>query len=175
MPRRRSSPIRRPAPEMRRAAPPSPSPRPAASSSVPAAAPAAQVAAPAAPASQGPGLMGQMAATAGGVAIGNVVGHGLTSAIFGGGSSSSSEPAQQAPPPPAPQSYGAPPPMQTYDAGYPHPPPQGGQSNNVCGYELDQFLQCAQNSADITFCQGLSEALKQCKMSYGQYGGGMTG
>jgi len=172
MPRRRSSPIRRPAPEMRRA-PSSPPPRPAASS-VPAAAPAAQVAAPAAPASQGPGLMGQMAATAGGVAIGNVVGHGLTSAIFGGGSSSSSEPAQQAPPPPAPQSYGAPPPMQTYDAGYPHPPPQGGQSNNVCGYELDQFLQCAQNSADITFCQGLSEALKQCKMSYGQYGG-MTG
>ena len=171
MPRRRSSPVRRPAPEMRRAPPASPPSRPAASS-VPAAAPAAQVAA---PASQGPGLMGQMAATAGGVAIGSVVGHGLTSAIFGGGGSSSNgDAAQQAPTPLAPQSYGTPPPMQTYDAGYPHPPPQGGQSNNICGYELDQFLQCAQNSADITFCQGLSEALKQCKMSYGQYGG-MTG
>jgi len=167
MPRRRSSPVRRPTPEMRRASP-APAPAP---SHVPAAAPPAQVAAPAAPASQGPGLMGQMAATAGGVAIGNVVGHGLTSAIFGSGSSSSSEPAQQAPPPPAPQSYGAPPPpqMQTYDAGYSHPP--SSSSNNVCGAELEQFLQCAQDSADITFCQGLNEALKQCKMSYGQYTG----
>ena len=49
-----------------------PSPAPAARPPPPAAAPA-----PAA-APRGPGLMGQMAATAGGVAIGSVVGHGLS-------------------------------------------------------------------------------------------------
>jgi len=178
------APMRRPAPEMKRMAPPprpaQTTPQPAATSNVPAAAPASQVGAPAA--SQGPGLMGQMAATAGGVAIGSVVGHGLTSAIFGSGSSSSNNndaAQQQAPPPPQPYYDQGPAPPQAYNAGYNTPGqygndysqqyPQGGaQSNNVCGAELEQFLRCAESSADITFCQGLNEALKQCKMSYGQ-------
>lgn len=37
------------------------------------------------PARQGPGLFGQMAATAGGVAIGSAVGHAVGHAFTGGG------------------------------------------------------------------------------------------
>lgn len=51
--------------------------------------------------SQGPGLFGQMASTAAGVAVGSTVGHGLSSMLFGGSSSAPAEPAQQA----APQAY----------------------------------------------------------------------
>ena len=49
----------------------------------------------------------QMAATAGGVAVGSVVGHGMSSMLFGGGGSSAqSEPAPaQAQQPAAPQQY----------------------------------------------------------------------
>ena len=47
-------------------------------SPAPAARPPPPAAAPPAAAPRAPGLMGQMAATAGGVAIGSVVGHGLS-------------------------------------------------------------------------------------------------
>lgn len=140
--RRSASPVRRPMPE--RAAPPSYSRQPAPMPQRPTAV--------AAPAQQGPGLMGQMAATAGGVAIGSVVGHGVSSALFGGGGSSSE--AAQAPPPP-PQQYQQPPQQQQQQA------PQ------VCGWELQQFLNCAQNQSDISLCDGFNEALKQCKRTNG--------
>lgn len=38
--------------------------------------------------SRGPGLFGQMASTAAGVAVGSSIGHGLSSMFFGGGGSS---------------------------------------------------------------------------------------
>lgn len=41
--------------------------------------------APMAAPSQGPGLLGQMAATAGGVAIGHTMGHAITGMFSGGG------------------------------------------------------------------------------------------
>ena len=41
-------------------------------------------------------MIAQMAATAGSVAIGSTIGHGLSSMLFGGSSAASSEPAQQA-------------------------------------------------------------------------------
>jgi len=177
------APMRRPAPEMKRMAPPprpaQTTPQPAATSNVPATAPASQVGAPAT--SQGPGLMGQMAATAGGVAIGSVVGHGLTSAIFGGGSSGSNNDAsqQQAPPPPQPYYDQAPPPPQAYNAGYNTPGqygndysqqhPQAGAQCQTMSVVLSLNSSCdMQSLLMITFCQGLNEALKQCKMSYGQ-------
>lgn len=98
---------------------------------------------------QGPGLMGQMAATAGGVAIGSAVGHTLGHAMtgfFGGGSS---EPAAAAAPAPAAQ--------QSYAQA-----PQGGQA---CAWEVKQFLECASNQSDLTLCDGFNEALRQCKMA----------
>lgn len=46
-------------------------------------------------ASQGPGMLAQMAATAGSVAVGSTIGHGLSSMLFGG-SSSHAAPAPEA-------------------------------------------------------------------------------
>lgn len=52
-------------------------------------------AAPAAGAQQQPGMMAQMAATAGSVAIGSTIGHGLSNMLFGGGQAAEAPPAQQ--------------------------------------------------------------------------------
>ena len=42
-------------------------------------------------------------------------------------------------------------------------------SNNPCQFEFEQFVQCAQNQHDITFCKGFNEVLKQCKIEHGMY------
>jgi len=98
----------------------------------------------AAPAPQGPGLMGQMMATAGGVAIGSAVGHTIGHALTGGlgGGSADPQPQQQ----------------QQYES-----EPQQNQSN-ACQFELKQFLDCTQ-SYDLSLCEGFNEALKQCRSS----------
>ncbi|VEN34563.1 unnamed protein product [Callosobruchus maculatus] len=115
-------------------------------------APAPVQAAPMAPApSQGPGLMGQMAATAGGVAIGSAVGHtvghALTGLFSGGGSSEAAPVPQQAAPQ---QQYGQ--------------QQQHSEENGPCGWEIKQFLQCASQQSDLTLCDGFNEALRQCKI-----------
>lgn len=112
---------------------------------LPTPAPPAAVAAPAAP-SQGSGLLGQMAATAGGVAIGHTVGHAITGMFSGG--SGGSEVAQAAPAAPAQQAV----PQHSYEP------------NGPCAWEVKQFLDCAGNNADITLCQGFNEAMQQCKL-----------
>merc|ERR1712083_1168239 len=104
-------------------------------------------AAPAAPAQ--PGLMAQMAATAGGVAVGSAVGHVAGSAItgmFSGGSSSAPAPAP-APAAPAPLAPAAGP----------------SEPTGPCAWEIKQFLQCSQTQYDITNCEAFNEALKECK------------
>lgn len=154
MPRRgRASPRAaspRPAAERRPSPPP---PRPAQRTTAPAPAQPAQMA----PAQQGPGLMGQMAATAGGVAIGSVVGHGISSALFGGGGSS--ERSQDV-------TY-----QEQAPAQYNDNPPQYSQNQqqSPCAYELEQFMACAQNQTDVSLCQGFNEALKECKQRMGRY------
>ncbi|XP_078599367.1 putative coiled-coil-helix-coiled-coil-helix domain-containing protein CHCHD2P9, mitochondrial [Branchiostoma floridae x Branchiostoma japonicum] len=104
------------------------------------------------PVSQGPGLMGQMAATAGGVAIGSVIGHAVTGAFSGGGGSSQSQP----------------------DVTYQEQPAQqqqqqqpNQQQQQPCGWEIQQFLQCAQSQSDISLCEGFNEAIRQCKVANG--------
>ena len=99
-----------------------------------------------------------MAATAGGVAVGSVVGHGMSNMLFGGGGSSSSEPAaaQAAPAQPAPQ-------QQYYD--YQQPP----QQQEACAWEVKQFVQCAQSQGDLTLCEGFNQALKDCKNRMAMY------
>jgi len=47
--------------------------------------------------SSGPGMLAQMAATAGSVAVGSTIGHGLSSMLFGGGGGNS-QPVEQSPP-----------------------------------------------------------------------------
>merc|ERR1712061_224995 len=98
------------------------------------------------PAQQQPGMMAQMAATAGSVAVGSTVGHvvgaGITS-MFGGGSSSSAPSQAQAPPPP--------------------PPPAEQVVEPPCSWEIKQFIECAQKQPDLSLCEGFNEAMKQCR------------
>ncbi|ETN79761.1 hypothetical protein RB195_009153 [Necator americanus] len=144
---RPSAPVRSsPPPTMRSA----PAPAPAPMSSMPArtAAPpmGAPHPAPAAPAQ--PGLMAQMAATAGGVAIGSAVGHAVGSMFTGGGGhSAEAAPAQAAPAPAAAA-------------------PQGQAYSQPCEFEWKQFIECTQNQSDVSLCNGFNEAFKQCKARY---------
>ena len=103
-----------------------------------------------------------MAATAGGVAVGSVVGHGMSSMLFGGGGSSAQSepaPAQQ---PAAPQQYQDP---------YQQQPPQHQQQQQgeACAWEVKQFVQCAQSQSDLSLCEGFNQALKECKSRSAMY------
>merc|ERR1719312_1236217 len=121
----------------RRGGSPSPrrSPAPARRAPVPYKPPANAVAQ---PAPQAPGIMGQMAATAGGVAAGHVIGHAITGAISGG--SGAAEPVV------AQQQY---------------------EQQNPCQYQMDEFMQCSKNQYDLTMCTAFRDALNDCKRSYG--------
>lgn len=100
----------------------------------------------------------QMAATAGGVAvgsaIGHTVGHGLTSMFSGSSDKEAAAPAAAAPVAQQPQ--------QPYYAQSAQPnEPQG-----ACAWEIKQFLQCAQGQSDLSLCEGFNEALRQCKVQH---------
>mmetsp|Transcript_54798 Transcript_54798/g.87001 ORF Transcript_54798/g.87001 Transcript_54798/m.87001 type:complete len:157 (+) Transcript_54798:104-574(+) len=154
MPRggRRSS--GRSSPTFGRAPPPAPRASPRPSSSVPAARPASNVAQPTPATPQQPGLFGQMASTAAGVAIGSTVGHAVSGALFGGHGGGSEQPAYQ--------QDAAAAPYQSYNQ-----PMSGQQQQGPCQFEMQQFIECAQNQRDITLCQGFNEALRQCKLANG--------
>ncbi|XP_033115578.1 coiled-coil-helix-coiled-coil-helix domain-containing protein 2-like [Anneissia japonica] len=102
--------------------------------------------------SRSPGLFGQMAATAGGVAIGSAVGHAVGAAMTGGGGNSQPD-----------VTYQEQQPMQQYQ-----PVQQQNQQNGACSYELQQFLHCAETQHDLSLCDGFNEALRQCKLSFGK-------
>ncbi|MFH4984680.1 hypothetical protein AB6A40_011389 [Gnathostoma spinigerum] len=97
--------------------------------------------------SQGPGLMAQMAATAGGVAIGSAVGHAVGNMMTGSGSSN--EPVQ------APATQAA---LNSEPAGQSYSQP--------CEFEWKQFIDCTQNQMDLSLCEGFNEAFKQCRARY---------
>jgi len=108
---------------------------------------------------QQPSLFKQMAATAGGVAVGSAVGHVAGSALtgmFSGGSSSEAAPAAA-----APAAAVAPPPAPLYGGQQAQP----SEPTGPCAWEIKQFLQCAQGQSDITLCEGFNEALRQCKQA----------
>lgn len=105
---------------------------------------------------QQPSLMGQMAATAGGVAIGSAVGHTIGHAVTGLFSGGSSESAV------APAAPAAPAVAQSAPASA---APIGG----ACAWEVKQFLECANNQSDLTLCEGFNEALRQCKAANSKF------
>jgi len=140
-----------------RAASPTMAPRRTASPSLPARAPPAAPPAPvqAAPAApQQPGLFGQMAATAGGVAIGSAIGHTVGHAMTGMFSGGSKEEAAAA---------------QAPEGAAPYQQQQQEDANGPCAWEIKQFLQCATNQSDLTLCQGFNEAIQQCKQRNSMY------
>jgi len=104
---------------------------------------------------RGPGMMGQIAATAAGVGIGSAIGHTVGHAITGGFGGSDKEPAVAAEP--QQQMYQGQPQQGYY---------QSNQANaDPCGLEMKQFLECAQqNSNDISLCSGFNEVLKSCRI-----------
>jgi hypothetical protein len=85
-----------------------------------------------------------MMATAGGVAIGSTVGHVLGHAMTGGGSREGGEATEA-----APEHQSAPAAQQQ----------QGGE-RQVCGWEMKQFLNCAQTQHDLSLCEGFSKTTK---------------
>lgn len=40
--------------------------------------------------------------------------------------------------------------------------PQQGQAG-PCAWEVQQFIQCAQQQDDLSLCSGFNEAIRQCK------------
>ncbi|KAJ4473022.1 hypothetical protein J3R30DRAFT_3406809 [Lentinula aciculospora] len=95
--------------------------------------------------SSGPGMLAQMAATAGSVAVGSTIGHGLSSMLFGG--SSAPAPTQEATQaPPAPRS----------------------QSGLNCEVQAKDFTQCLEK-ADLPSCTWYLEQLKACQAAAAPY------
>ncbi|XP_055536233.1 coiled-coil-helix-coiled-coil-helix domain-containing protein 10, mitochondrial-like [Wyeomyia smithii] len=92
---------------------------------------------------QSPGLMAQTAATAGGVAIGSVVGHALTDMMSGSDSSAAT----------------------ALDGKEITPETSNTEASGAgpCTIETEQFLSCAQGQTDLALCEGFNEALQQCK------------
>lgn len=143
---------RAPAAPAPRAAPPPPAQH------APMAAPPSAMGAPA----QQPSMFKQMAAMAGGVAVGSAVGHVAGSAITGAMSGGGGEQQQPA----AAQQYQQPP--QQYQQQYGQPTQQYAQEpQGSCAWEIKSFIQCAQTQSDLTLCDGFNEALKQCKQMHG--------
>lgn len=99
-----------------------------------------------------PSMFQQMAATAGGVAVGSAIGHTVGHAMTGMFSGGSSEPQAAAPQAVAPQQ------------GYAQQGYQGAEPQGACAWEIKQFLQCAQGQSDLSLCEGFNEALRQCKV-----------
>ncbi|XP_030382032.1 coiled-coil-helix-coiled-coil-helix domain-containing protein 2-like [Scaptodrosophila lebanonensis] len=151
-----------PPPSARRSAPaPAPTQHVPARAAAPPQPPAPVAAPPSAvgmPQPQQPSMFQQMAATAGGVAvgsaIGHTVGHGLTSMFSGSGDKEAAAPAAAAAPPAQQQQY------------YAQPGQQANEPQGPCSWEIKQFLQCAQGQSDLTLCEGFNEALRQCKVQH---------
>ncbi|EDW07089.1 hypothetical protein AWZ03_011263 [Drosophila navojoa] len=149
---------RRTVPAPARAAAPAPAPVPARAAAPPPAPMAAPPSAVGMPAPQQPSMFQQMAATAGGVAvgsaIGHTVGHGLTSLFSGSGDKEAAAPAAAAPAAPQQQQ-----PYYGQQA-------QANEPQGACAWEIKQFLQCAQGQSDLSLCEGFNEALRQCKVQH---------
>ncbi|KAF7316191.1 Chch domain protein [Mycena indigotica] len=135
-----------------RSAPTKPAAAPAQTrSATTAAAPAGGYQTPAAPAppatgaaSQGPGILGQIASTAAGVAIGSTVGHGLSNVLFGSGDKAAA--AEQAAPAAA----------------------QQGQGVMSCEQPAKDFTLCLEK-ADMQSCTWYLEQLKACQAAAKPY------
>uniref|UniRef100_A0A182NHQ9 CHCH domain-containing protein n=1 Tax=Anopheles dirus TaxID=7168 RepID=A0A182NHQ9_9DIPT len=102
----------------------------------------------------GSGLLSQMAATAGGVAIGSVLGRAL------GGFFERSEVTEQKPETNEVEKKAATPVDTRVE--------KGSAEDVTCTVEMQQFLSCADRAVDLKICEGFKEALQQCKKASGR-------
>ncbi|CAL1699607.1 unnamed protein product [Somion occarium] len=102
-----------------------------------------------------PGLLTQMAATAGSVAVGSTIGHGISNMLFGGSSARN-----DAPPAPdnlAQQAQAAPVQQQSY------------QTQGIsCDVQAKEFTKCLEK-ADLPSCTWYLEQLKACQAAAAPY------
>ncbi|BCS22919.1 uncharacterized protein APUU_31144S [Aspergillus puulaauensis] len=125
---------------------------PAASQAPPAPAPAQQ--------SAGPGLFGQMASTAAGVAVGSSIGHAIGGLFSGGGSSAPAE-AQQAPPAEA----------QPMDNGlWQSSATNSSWETPACETDIRNFRKCMDdNQGNMSICGWYLDQLKACQAAAKPY------
>ncbi|ORZ10520.1 hypothetical protein BCR42DRAFT_422544 [Absidia repens] len=107
-----------------------------------------------------PGLFGQMASTAAGVAVGSSVGHAIGSMFTGGQA--------QDTPPPMDQQQQQPVEQQQY-AGQQQQQQQNAVAGN-CEADAKAFTKCLEdNTNDISACQWYLDQLKSCRQMAQQY------
>ena len=88
-----------------------------------------------------------------GAGIGSSMVHGAMGMMSGGGSRQEEAPRNDP--------YAA---QQPQQAAYQQQP--AGQAN-PCAYQLQDFMNCAQNSSDISMCSAFNDVYKQCKQANG--------
>ncbi|KIW14739.1 hypothetical protein PV08_07523 [Exophiala spinifera] len=130
-------------------------------------APAQQAHAPPAQTSQGPGLFGQMASTAAGVAVGSSIGHAI-GGFFSGGSSSSApveqQQQQQQLPTDAYANTGNAMDNRLYSQS------SSTEATGPCASDIKSFTDCMnQNQGNMTICGWYLEQLKACQQAARQY------
>ncbi|KAK5944407.1 hypothetical protein PMZ80_003688 [Knufia obscura] len=133
-------------------------------STAPAAPPHQAPAAQAPTQSQSPGLFGQMASTAAGVAVGSSIGHAI-GGFFGGGSS-------QAAQAPAADQYAQPAQDNFAQAGgaYNTNASAAQEASGPCANDIKSFTSCMnQNGGDMNICGWYMEQLKACQQAARQY------
>ncbi|CRG82961.1 hypothetical protein PISL3812_00308 [Talaromyces islandicus] len=110
--------------------------------------------------SAGPGLFGQMASTAAGVAVGSSIGHAI-GGLFSGGSSA---PAEQ-----QPQQYAAP--AQPMDNGlYASQNSASSWENPACATDVQNFRKCMDdNQGNMSICGWYLDQLKACQAAAKPY------
>ncbi|CAF4415719.1 unnamed protein product [Rotaria sp. Silwood2] len=107
-----------------------------------------------APQGRQPGLFSQMAATAGGVAIGSAVGHTIGAAISGGSRGHDEPVATQ-------ETTGS-------NAQQLYPTPNERYTTERCNLYQKEFMKCLdQANGDSSQCQGFWEAMKECQRFQG--------
>lgn len=120
------------------------------------------------PQSQSPGLFGQMASTAAGVAVGSSIGHAIGS-FFGGGSSAAYPEQQQSYQQPQQESNAY---AQPMDGSFYNSQSQSFQQQNAgpCAGDVKNFTNCMdQNQGNLTICGWYLEQLKACQQAARQY------
>ncbi|KAJ9092099.1 hypothetical protein QFC22_006673 [Naganishia vaughanmartiniae] len=102
-----------------------------------------------------PGLLAQAASTAMGVGAGSVIGHGISSMLFGGGSRSAEAPPAPAESAPVNQ-------QQQWASNAAEQAPQ-------CTIEAKDFTKCLDATGDFQSCSYYLEALKACQAAAARY------